>query len=731
MRKLFTGAGAAFLTLTALVMLAGCPPTPPPPRIPPQADFSAYPLSGYAPLTVQFTDTSEPGSAPIAAWIWRVGDGTILQTQNPVHVYSQPGVYTVRLEIISAHGSGKVEKKACITVLEKVAPVADFVARAATEGDCIDEPDNSGGEGGGEEKEGGEGEGEEKENSGNSESAALEAPIEKMPTAIKADAEKNEILRDYPAFTVKFLDLSAPGTAPITYREWDFGDGIISTRRNPCHTYMTPGIYSVSLRVKSKHGEDTLVKTGLVEILPKLPPLARFSAEPTDGFVPLRVAFTDQSEPGNAPDLTWRWDFGDGGTSQERSPTHTYTRPGLFSVTLTISGEFGTDAVTRTDLIHTLRDKVTVGGAAADAANAIVALPDGGMVLAGFTQSQGAGGRDMALAKVRADGELVWLRTFGGAGDDYANALAQTSDGGFAIAGAISTEIGLEAHLVLTDADGQRLWSRTFGPEAENIANAVVATADGGLVVAVNAMDPLNLSTIVLYKFDADGVLLWSRSIGGDASMRVNAMLETGDGLALAGAVDAALSDRGWDMLLAKTNRNGVLQWTAAYGGLSDDAALALAQSNDGDLLLAGWSSEGAPADIYLVLAAANGDLLWERRYGGPLDDRANAALAMEDGGFVVAGSTASWGAGSLDMYLLRVDALGMPMWAGQDGEGSPYWGIAHGGARADVANAVVRSATGALLFAGYTESFGGGGRDMYVIKTDETGAIRYFPDEE
>jgi len=78
MRKSFTGAGAALLTLTTLVMLAGCPPTPPPPRIAPKADFSAYPLRGYAPLTVRFADASEPGSAPIAAWIWRLGDGTIL-----------------------------------------------------------------------------------------------------------------------------------------------------------------------------------------------------------------------------------------------------------------------------------------------------------------------------------------------------------------------------------------------------------------------------------------------------------------------------------------------------------------------------------------------------------------------------------------------------------------------------------------------------------------------------
>ncbi len=728
MIKSFAGAGAALFTSMALVMLTGCPPTPPPPRIAPEADFSAYPLNGYAPLTVRFADASAPGSAPVAAWIWRAGDGTILQTQHPIHVYSQPGIYTVSLEVISAHGSGRAEKKAYITVMEKVAPVADFTAGAATEADCVDEPDDPVGEGEG------EGEGEEEgegESNGDNESAAPETPTEKMLTATEADTEDDEILRDYPKFTVKFLDLSAPGTAPITYWEWNFGDGIISTRRNPCHTYTTPGIYSVSLRVKSKHGDNTLVKTGLVEILAKIPPVARFSAAPTDGLVPLRVTFTDQSDPGNAPDLTWHWDFGDGGTSQDHSPTHTYTRPGLFSVTLTVSGEFGSDAVTKADLIHALRDKVTVGGAAADAANAIVALPAGGMALAGFTQSQGAGGRDMALARIRPDGELAWLRTFGGAGDDYANALAQTSDGGFAVAGAIGTETGVDAHLVRTDADGQRLWSRTFGREAENVANAVVATADGGLAVAVTAVDPLNLSTIILYKFDADGGLLWSRSIGGDASMRVNAMVETADGLALAGAVDAAVSERGWDMLLAKTNRSGIVQWTRTYGGWGDDAARALAQGDDGGFLLAGWSADGAPADVYLVRVAANGDLLWEQRYGGPLDDRANAAVAIEDGGFVVAGSTASYGAGLLDMYLLRLDALGMPVWTGEDAEGAPHWGIAHGGARADVANAVARNATGALLFAGYTESFGAGGRDMYVIKTDETGAIRHFTDEE
>lgn len=136
---------------------------------------------------------------------------------------------------------------------------------------------------------------------------------------------------------VQFTDQS---TGDITSREWDFdGDGTVdSTAQNPSHTYDTAGTYTVSLTVRAADGsDDTETKVGYIRVGELL---AGFTASPTSGIVPLAVEFTDQS----VGEITsWAWDFGDGGTSTEQSPSHTYNTVGTYTVSLTVTAAVGTD----------------------------------------------------------------------------------------------------------------------------------------------------------------------------------------------------------------------------------------------------------------------------------------------------------------------------------------------------------------------------------------------------
>ena len=133
--------------------------------------------------------------------------------------------------------------------------------------------------------------------------------------------------------SVQFTDLSENATE----WNWDFGDEGNSTEQNPTHTYYTAGEYTVNLTVSNSHGTDSKLAT--ITVSEPVPPVANFTSNVTSGDVPLSVQFTDLSE--NATE--WNWDFGDGNTSTDQNPMHTFSTAGEYTVNLTVSNEYGTD----------------------------------------------------------------------------------------------------------------------------------------------------------------------------------------------------------------------------------------------------------------------------------------------------------------------------------------------------------------------------------------------------
>jgi PKD repeat protein len=140
----------------------------------------------------------------------------------------------------------------------------------------------------------------------------------------------------YRPLTVQFTDSS---TGMITSWSWDFGDGGTSTEQNPSYVYNGTGTFTVSLTVMGPGGSNMQTKTGYIHVT-EAPPEANFTANPTSGIKPLTVQFTDTSA---GVVTVWSWAFGDGGTSTSKNPSHIYTIPGLYTVTLTASGPGGSD----------------------------------------------------------------------------------------------------------------------------------------------------------------------------------------------------------------------------------------------------------------------------------------------------------------------------------------------------------------------------------------------------
>ncbi len=146
--------------------------------------------------------------------------------------------------------------------------------------------------------------------------------------------------------TVTFIDQS---TNTPTAWSWNFGDGGTSTTRNPIHQYTATGTYTVTLTATNAFGSDPETKSGYITVTAAgQAPVAAFTGSPTTGSAPLTVQFTDQS---SGSPTSWSWNFGDRKTSTAQNPSHSYTKKGTYTVTLTVTNAYGSNALTKTGYI--------------------------------------------------------------------------------------------------------------------------------------------------------------------------------------------------------------------------------------------------------------------------------------------------------------------------------------------------------------------------------------------
>lgn len=131
---------------------------------------------------------------------------------------------------------------------------------------------------------------------------------------------------------IKFADKSVDKDGEIISFQWEFGDGTSSNERNPTHKYMSRGIFKVKLTVRDNDGAAGT--TGTRVKIVGLPPTAKFAYSPVSPTEGQEVSFNDLSTDAEGTIKSWQWDFGDGATSTDRNPKHTFTKSGTFTVTL-------------------------------------------------------------------------------------------------------------------------------------------------------------------------------------------------------------------------------------------------------------------------------------------------------------------------------------------------------------------------------------------------------------
>jgi len=245
---------------------------------------------------------------------------------------------------------------------------------------------------------------------------------------------------------VSFSSASTDSDGEIVAYLWDFSDGTQTSNQTPSHRFTNAGTYQVALTVTDDNG-DTGVQTEsvIVALAAGDGPAANFTFTPAAGVVDEAIQFTDTSQATSGTITAWEWDFGDGGTSTQQNPTHTYDAVGTYSVELIV-----TDSFDRTDTI-TRQVFVSTGGAAA----AVFGYPNPASRQARFVVALPAGATELVLQIFDITGVPIFEHEFADGVTEYSWDL-EDADG---------VDVGNGLYFVVVtarDEDGRTIRSDIF-----------------------------------------------------------------------------------------------------------------------------------------------------------------------------------------------------------------------------------------------------------------------------
>jgi len=372
---------------------------------------------------------------------------------------------------------------------------------------------------------------------------------------------------------------------------------------------------------------------------------------------------------------------------------------------------------------------------------------------------------------------IEWSRTYGGSGSDSANAIQQTSDGGYIFVGSSNSNDGdvsgnrggWDGWVVRLDAAGDIIWQRSLGGSGSDGFVSVQQTMEGGFIVAGDSSSTdgdvsgnRGGTSGWVVKLDADGEIEWQRTFGGQGTDSINDIQQTADGgyiftgtsfsnlenlpvtwssifvglMALLGFYDLSENRRpshgpgslGTDVWVVKLDTEGEFVWQRVFGASGVNNGRAIQQTLDGGYIIAAdsISSDGNRREwnFWIIKLDAKGNITWQRSLSNSDRNSASAIQQTAGGGYIVVGTSSS---NDCDVSGNRGDRSG---WAVKlDADGEIEWQRSFAGAGIGVFNSVYQTTDGGYVIAGNSQNDGdvSGNRrgvDFWIVKLDVAGSL-------
>jgi len=375
----------------------------------------------------------------------------------------------------------------------------------------------------------------------------------------------------------------------------------------------------------------------------------------------------------------------------------------------------------------------TYGGKGHDFARSFQLTSDGGYIVLGASDYYCIDKFDFYIIRLDENGDKIWERIFGTKDhENMANSIQQTSDEGYIFAGWTSYESigqGSDIYVVKLDKKGNYIWKKVYGEKKyDDSASSIQQTSDAGYIVAgCTESYSAGATDIYIMKLDKNGNVMWEKTYGGEANDTPTSIQQTSDGGYIVAGSTESFGAGGSDFYIIKLDKNLNKVWEKTYGDKDhSEKANSICEISDGGYIVAGetpYFSHGG-SDFYIIKLDKNGNKVWEKRFGEKnYDDVASSIQQTPDGGFIVVGWTESYGLGETDVYVIKLD-----------GKGNKIWEKTYGGKGHDFASSFQLTSDGGCIIAGDSNSFGSGDSDFYIIKLDKNGDKiweRVFGDKE
>ncbi|MDP8207189.1 MAG: T9SS type A sorting domain-containing protein [Candidatus Electryonea clarkiae] len=373
------------------------------------------------------------------------------------------------------------------------------------------------------------------------------------------------------------------------------------------------------------------------------------------------------------PDTLWTMTFG--GTEQDDGSSVQQTTDGGFIITGGTSS-FGAGyydvLLLKLDSDGDEEWNQTFGGTDGESGLSVQQTTDGGYIIAGYTESFGAGDRDVWLVKADSTGEEEWSQTFGGTDAESGSSVQQTTDGGYIIAGYTeSCGAGdIDVWLVKADSTGEEEWNQTFGGDARDRGYSVQQTNDGGYIITGSRTIDDD-TDVWLIKTDSDGDEEWNQTFGSEYCDYGYDVKQTDDGgYIITGSFHVFEEDSLTERLiicLIKTDSDGDEDWNRIFRGLDEqqfffmcDIGFCVQQTNDSGYIISGVKNLQAGmaivGDLFLLKTDSTGEEEWNQNFERNFASIKCSVNQTNDGGYIVAGCTDSFGEGERDLWLIRID---------------------------------------------------------------------------
>jgi len=293
---------------------------------------------------------------------------------------------------------------------------------------------------------------------------------------------------------------------------------------------------------------------------------------------------------------------------------------------------------------------------------------------------------------VRTQTTVDWGNRYSGGILGNAYAASATSDGGCVFGD--QYWIGSDRiRLVKISAAGEVAWDQRYPGQGSSGTRmkSMAPTPDGGFIMAGDYWGAAPVRDLHIVKTDSSGNFEWQRMLSDSTILYASSISPVPDGGYIVSCTQETVGTGNVDLKLLRLDSAGTMVWSRQYGGPGSESGHIVALSGGGFVSVGGTSSAGAGGvDAWVLRLNGDGDTLWTLVYGGPEDDQATSVIPMPDGGFVIGGWTRSFGAGGADGLLIRTDNAGDTLWT-----------RTFGGSNDDVFNAIGIVESSSLVLTG------------------------------